>query len=217
MKVRLLTGKDQILTPLPKARRDVFPAEVKQIAREHWLEHTIPEPAVQRRMIRQQKQLKEGEQAVESTPTRWQHLTSEEQYANFKEDCKEKVKAEMEKKVVKDREKVMRRSASEDKERRLERLKTLSECFPGPKWYSEQKPDEVKTLVDHTTGLGRVCEATSLNYQTLSKALKRLCACKTRPNWICLCQPDGDGDGTGDDMQECQCGCSCDDCLACQV
>ena len=217
MKVRLLTGEDQILTPPPKARRDVFPAKVKEIAREHWLETTIPEPAVNRRLKRKERQLREGEQADESTPTRWQHLTSAEQYASFQEDCKEMVKSEMEKKVVKDCEKLMGRPPSADKDRRMERLETLSECFPSPKWHAEQKPEGVRPLVDHTTGLCRVCEATSLNYQTLSKALKRLCSCKTRqcPNWICFCQPDGDG--TGDDLQECQCGCNCDYCSACQV
>lgn len=213
MKVRLMTGKDQILTPLPRAKRDVFPAGVKQMARKHWLDTTIPEPSVNRRMKRKERQLKEGEQAVESIPFRWQHLTAEEQYANFKEDCKDSVREEMEKKAVEDMEKVLRRPHSEDKEKRISRIETLSECFPGPKWYSEQKPEEVKPLIDHTTGLCRVCEATSLNYQTLSKSLKRLCACNTRmcPNWICLCQVDDD------DQQDCQCGCSCDDCLACQV
>ena len=215
MKVKLMTGKDQILTPPPKARRDVFPAEVKEMARDHWMDTTIPEPSVNRRMKRKERQLKEGEQAVETTPTRWQHLTSEEQYANFKEDCGDKVRLEMERKAARDLEKLRWRPDSEDKDKRLERIETLSECFPGPKWYAEQKPEEIKPLVDHTTGLCRVCEATSLNYLTLSKALKRLCSCRTRqcPNWICLCVVDE----LEEDLQECQCRCSCDECLACQV
>ena len=56
MKVKLMTGKDQILTPPPKARRDVFPAEVKEMARDHWMDTTIPEPSVNRRMKRKQRQ-----------------------------------------------------------------------------------------------------------------------------------------------------------------
>ena len=203
MKRKLLTGEDQILTPPPKAKKDVFPAEVKVIAKEHWRDTTIPEPSVSRRMKRKEKQLKEGEQASETVPTRWQHMTAEEQYASFKEDCGEKVRVEMGKKAATESEKVSRRPESEDKTRRLERLEKIPGYFPGRKWYSAQKPEEVKPLVDHTTGLCRVCEAVSLNYLTLSKALRRLCACKTRlcPNWTCFCIDDE----VEEDREECQC------------
>ena len=168
-----------------------------------------------RRMKRQEKRLEEGEQAAETVPTRWQHMTAEEQYASFKEDYEEKVRDEMEAKAATEAVKVSKRPESEDKTRRLARLEEVPGYFPGRKWYSEQKPDEVKPLVDHTTGLCRVCEAASLNYLTLYKSLQRLCACKTRlcPNWTCLCVVDE----VEEDEQECQCGCSCDDCLACQV
>ena len=115
MKVRLMTGKDQILTPPPKARRDIFPAEVKEMAKDHWIDTTIPEPLVNRRMKRKEKQLEEGEQAVETTPTRWQHLTAEEQYANFKEDCEERVRPEMEKEAAMDLEKLRWRPDSEER------------------------------------------------------------------------------------------------------
>ena len=214
MKQKLMTGVDPILTPPAKARKDMFPPAVKQMAREHWLSTTIPEPSVNRRMKRKERPLKEGEQAAETVPTRWQHMTAEEQYSSFKEDCEEKVRVEMDKKAATDGVKVSKRPESEDKTRRLERLVEVPGYFPGRKWYSEQKPEEVKPLVDHTTGLCRVCEAASLNYNTLSKALQRLCTCNTRlcPNWTCLCRADEE-----EEEQECQCGCSCDDCLACQV
>ena len=142
-------------------------------------------------------------------------MTAEEQYASFKEECEEKVRVEMVRKATKDSVKVSTWPESADKTRRVERLEKLPGFFPGRKWYSEQKPEEVKPLVDHTTGLCRVCEAASLNYLTLFKALQVQCACKTRlcPNWTCFCVVDE----VEEDPQECQCRCSCDDCLACQV
>ena len=215
MKRKLLTGEDQILTPPPKTKKDVFPAEVTALAKEHWRDTTIPEPSVNRRMKRKEKQLKRGEQAVETIPTRWQHMTAEEQYASFKEDCEGKVRVEMEKKAATEIERVSTRPESDDKTRRLERLENLCGLFPGKKWYSDQKPEEVKPLVDHTTGLCRVCEAAGLNYLTMYKTLQRLCACKTRfcPNWTCFCVVDE----IEEDPQDCQCRCSCDGCLACQV
>lgn len=215
MKVRLLTGEDSVLSPPVKAKKDVYPLPVKQLAEKHWDETTIPEPAVNRRMKRKEKALKEGENAEETVPTRWQHLSATEQYENFKEEYKEKVKVEMEKKVQQEIVKLVGRPESEDKAKRLEKLQTLPECFPGQKWYEEQKPAEVKPLIDHSTGLCKVCESAGLNYLTLAKALKRLCVCQTSecPNWTCVCL----GLGDDDDENQCNCGCSCESCLGCQV
>ena len=215
MKKKLMTGADPILTPPAKARKEVFPPLVKQMAIDHWVSTTIPEPSVNRRMKRKERRLEEGEQAAESVPTRWQHLTAEEQYSSFKDECAVNVRVQMQKKAEADGVKVSLWPESEDKTRRLERLEKLPGQFPGRKWYFEQKPEEVKPLVDHTTGLCRICEAASLNYNTFTKAIQRLCACRTRlcPNWTCLCAVDE----VEEDQQECQCGCSCDDCLACQV
>ena len=217
MKLRLLTGEDSLLCPPIKTKKDMYPLPVKQLAQKHWNESTIPEPSVQRRMKKKEKTLKEGEHAEETVPTRWQHLSAAEQYANFKEEYKDRVKEEMEKKAQQEMVKLVRRPDSTDKARRIERLTAVPELFPGKKWYEEQKPSEVKPLVDHTTGLCKVCESTGLNYLTLAKALKRLCVCRTSecPNWTCVCQGDEEEDEGLED--HCSCGCSCDSCLRCKV
>ena len=120
----------------------------------------------------------------------------------------------MRKKAESERSKVMGRPETEDKRNRIRRIETLHQCFPGKKWYFSQKPPEVKPLVDHTTGLCRYCEQAGLNYQTLTKAVRRLCTCGTHqcPNWSCLCQ-------AVDEEEEpvCTCMCSCDSCRSCQV
>lgn len=215
MKVRLMTGEDAVLTPSPKAKRDVFPPEVAIIAKQHWQDSTIPEPSVRRRMKRKERKLQDGERADESVATRWQHLSAKEQYACFKEDCSEKVKLEMRKQAQSEMAKVMGRPETEDKRNRIRRIESLPQCFPGKKWYFSQKPAEIKPLIDHTTGLCRYCEQAGLNYQTLAKTLKRLCACGTHqcPNWTCLCQADGEED----EELVCKCRCSCDNCRSCQV
>ena len=139
--------------------------------------------------------------------------TAEEQYSSFKEEYKDDVKAEMDKKVEIERVKLFQRPHSEVKIRRLSKLEKLPYSFPGSKWYREQKPPEIKPLIDHTTGLCKVCEAAGLNYTTLAKTIKRLCVCQTKqcPNWTCLCESQVD------DSEECTCGCSCDDCAECKV
>ena len=213
MKVRLLTGEDSVLRPPIKAKKDMYPAKVKQFAGQHWEETTIPEPSVHRRMKRKERTLREGENAEETLPTRYQHLSANEQYSNFKEEYQHKVRQEMERKVQEDVLKLARRPESEDKARRSEKLHTLPNCFPGRKWYEQQKPAEVKPYIDHSTGLCKLCESSGLNYMTLVKALKRLCVCKTRecPNWTCVCLEDVE------DERQCNCPCSCDSCVGCQV
>lgn len=217
MKVKLLTGEDSILTPPPKIKRDVFPPEVTKIAKQHWQDTTIPEPSVRRRMKKKERKLQEGERADESEVTRYQHLSTKEQFASFEEDCKEKVRSVMANKANSERAKMVGRPDNEDKRKRLERCESLSQCFPGLKWYNSRKPSEVKPLMDHTTGLCRYCEQAGLNYQTLSKTLRRLCGCGTPqcPNWTCLCLRDE----FDEDVEQplCSCKCSCDDCRSCQV
>ena len=66
------------------------------------------------------------------------------------------------------------------------------------------------------SGLCRRCEAYRLNYNTLLKAKKRFCACKTRMcvNWFCSCPVREDGS----QPEECRCEpCGCDACSSCQV
>ena len=223
MKVRLLTGADPVLTPSEPPKRHIYPATVEKVAEQHWMDTTIPEPAVNRRMIRKEKPLSEGEQVKEIVPTRWQHLTMKEQYASFKEGCEKEVKKEMTEKSEADRTRVEKRPDSQDKTRRLEMLEKLPEKFPGKKWYKDQMPPEVKPLIDHTTGLCRTCEAAQLNYSSLTKTLKRLCSCGTKmcKNWVCLCRREEEEQGEEEqgegEADLCMCSCSCDDCQACKV
>ena len=216
MKVRLLTSEDAVLCPPVKAKKDMYPAPVKQMAAQHWEETTIPEPSVHRRMKRKERTLREGENAEETLPTRWQHLSANEQYSNFKEEYQDKVRGEMENKVQEEIVKLAGRPDSEDKARRIQKLDTLPDSFPGKKWYEQQKPAEVKTLIDHTTGLCKACESSGLNYLTLVKALKRLCVCKTSecPNWTCVCLAQ---DEFYPDERQCSCVCSCPNCVGCEV
>ena len=88
--MKLLTGQDSILTPPPKTKRDVFPPEVAQIAKQHWQDTTIPEPSVRRRMRKKEGKLQERERADESEVTRCQCLRAKEQFASFEEDCRER-------------------------------------------------------------------------------------------------------------------------------
>ena len=81
--MRLLTGKDSVLSPPVKDKKDMYPAKVKEYARQHWEEKTLPEPSVHRRMKRKERTLREGENAEETLPTRWQHLSANEQYSDF--------------------------------------------------------------------------------------------------------------------------------------
>ena len=115
-----MTGADPILTPPAKARKEVFPPAVKQMATDHWVSTTIPEPSVNRRMKRKERRLEEGEQAAETVPTRYQHMTAEEQYSSFKEECEGKVRVLMQKKAETDSDKVSKWPESEDRTRRLE-------------------------------------------------------------------------------------------------
>ena len=42
MKVRLLTGADQVLTPSEKPKRQIYPVSVEKVAEKHWMDTTIP-------------------------------------------------------------------------------------------------------------------------------------------------------------------------------
>ena len=121
IKANLLKGTSTTLKGLDHKRRSEFPETVKMIARNHWIENTIPEPA------------KHSGRALEvedeTVPTRYQDKTDNEFYENFKEDCKEEIKGEMAKegeKIVKNLE---GRPDSEDKQRRLIYAQNLSERF----------------------------------------------------------------------------------------
>ena len=209
MKINLLTGKEALLTPPPKKKRKIVPDEVKEKADKHWQETTIPEPSVHRRMKKQRNNIDEN--AAETVPIRWQHLSNKEQYKNFKEEYSGEITVILRKHGEENIRKLEGRPDSEDKERRLEMYGKMEEKFPSESWYQDQKPPEVKPLCDHTTGLCRICEAASLNFITLKKTLKRLCVCKTDscPDWVCFCDPEED--------DTCSCHCACDSCSHCEV
>ena len=97
-----LTGKEDSLVPPAKSKRKTFPKEVEAIALKHWTDTTIPEPSVQKRLT------KKSSRNDEIIPTRWQHLSQKEQYANFQSECSIEISDIMEK----DEEKIRRVSIS---------------------------------------------------------------------------------------------------------
>ena len=213
MKIKLLTGEDNILVLAPIKWRKVFPEEIEEFALTHWNESTIPEPSVHRRMKPKDKSSKDKENPEEIIPTRWQHLSQREQYANFKEEYGNKVGEVMRKKAEEKTSKLQNRPESDDKQKRQEFYANMHTKFPSDDWYLSLRPKEVKMLNDHTTGLCKVCESASLNYLTLLKNLKRMCACTSSkcPNWECFC------DEEIEDNVSCICKCACDSCLNCKV
>ena len=118
IKGKLLSGSETTLKVDNLKVRKIFPQTVETIAREHWLENTIPEPAKHTG-----KAIEEGGETV---PTRYQDRTDREVYENFKEDCSEKVKVEMAKVGQEMRNKLVKRIDSVDKQRWLE---LTSCCF----------------------------------------------------------------------------------------
>ena len=83
MKAKLLSGEEVTLSVANKSKRKVFPGSVEDIAREHWLENTIPEPA--------KHTGKAIEDGGETLPKRYQDRTDSECYGQFKESCRGKV------------------------------------------------------------------------------------------------------------------------------
>ena len=87
VKGNLLSGKETTLKVDIHKPQQSFPDNVYTLAKEHWLENTIPEPAKHTgRAI-----VVEGE----TVPTRYQDKTDRECYENFKDDCREKIRVEM--------------------------------------------------------------------------------------------------------------------------
>ena len=207
-KENLLTGKTAKLKLPDKKKRQIYPKSVENIAKEHWLETTIPEPAKHTG-----KAIEEGGETV---PTRYQDKTDKECYENFKEECEEKVKMEMTKVSQEMILKLSKRPDTVDKERRLEYAQSLPDKFPGPDWYIGQRPPETKPLCDHTTGLCHVCESAKENFSSIVQAVKRLCRCGTKdcPRWFCACPISADGE----DETPCLCPpCECEVCVTCKV
>ena len=208
IKGKLLSDEEATLKVQENKKRNIFPKSVEMIAREHWLENTIPEPA--------KHTGKAIEDGGETVPKRYQDKTDRECYEHFEEDCGGKVRVEMVKIAEDIVSKVSGRKESIDKQRRLEYAQSLPKKFPGLNWYISQRPPETKPLCDHTTGLCHICEAARKNFDSLVKAAKRKCTCSTRscPNWFCACPvPEND-----DDEKQCTCPpCECEVCTSCQV
>ena len=207
-KGNLLTGKTSILKVSEKEKRQIYPKSVEAIAKDHWLETTIPEPA--------KHSGKAVEENGETLPTRYQDKTDKECYLDFKEECEGKVKIEMKKVAAKMKEKLALRPDTPDRKRRVDYAESLSDKFPGQAWYIKQRPKETKLLCNHTTGLCHLCEAAKENFTNIVNAVKRRCRCGSHscPNFACACPiPD-------DDEEEAICSCppcECELCRNCQV
>ena len=208
IKGTLLSEKEATLKVPDMKKRQIFPKSVEDIARNHWLENTIPEPAKQTGKV--------IEDGGETVPKRYQDKTDSECYENFKDDCAGKVRREMVRMADGIIHQVSGRKDSADKKRRVEYAQTLAEKFPSLTWYISQRPPETKPLCDHTTGLCHICEAAKKNFDSIVQAAKRKCSCSTRscPNWFCACPvPEDD-----EEEMPCSCPpCECEDCSSCQV
>ena len=125
-KENLRRGKATTLKLTDKQKRQIFPKSVEVIARDHWIENTIPEPAKHKG-----KAIEEGN---ETLPTRYQDKTDKECYENFKDECEEKVKTEMNKVAQEMILKLSRRPDTTDKQRRLEYAQSVPDKFPSQDW-----------------------------------------------------------------------------------
>ena len=121
IKVNLLNGCTSTLQAVEHEKRSEFPKSVKEIARNHWIENTIVEPAKHSGHAL--------EQDGETVPTRYQDKTDNECYESFKEDCREEIKVEMEKAAEKIVKSIEGRPDSEDKQRRLDYSGNLRNRF----------------------------------------------------------------------------------------
>ena len=208
MKQKLLREKEATLKLPEKKSREIFPKNVEEIARMHWIEITIPEPAKQTGKV--------VEEDGETVPTRYQDRTDRECYNSFSEDCADQVRSEMTKKSEELIRQLIGRPDTADKQRRMEYAQTLTDKFPGLVWYIKQRPKETKPLCDHTTGLCHLCEAAKKNFSFIVQAVKRNCSCGTTscPNWYCACPFPEDGEA----VAPCSCPpCECNSCSSCQV
>ena len=208
MKGKLLSGEKSTLVCENFEKRKIFPPSIELMAKTHWTDNTIPEPAKHTgRAI---------EEEGETVPTRYQDRTNSEMYESFKEDYKGKVKVEMCKKANDMKIQLSKRKDTEDKQRRLDYANSLPEVFPSLNWYIAQRPRETKALTDHTTGLCHLCEAAKINFTTLVKAAKVRCSCGTKhcANFTCVCPIDDDEE----EVAYCSCsGCECEICTTCKV
>ena len=151
MKRKLLSGEERILKVLPHKRKQIFPIEVTQAAKQHWEEITQVDPS---KIRRPNKAAKDGEETV---PTRFQVTTNEEAFQSFKEQYSDQVEQIMLREAKEQEERLLKRKDSEDKENRLQYVRTkLPKKFPCLSWFIEQRPQEVKLMNDHSKGMCKV-------------------------------------------------------------
>ena len=228
MKTKLMRGEDSTLTVGRKERRKPYPEGVVKAARNHWEGICVTEPAKHRFSGPSSSTVQDS---VETVPTRLQDRTDGECYEDFKDECGELVKREMALLSEELKVKVANWPESEDKARRLVWAEETKSRFPGLSWYLLQKPPEVVPMHNHTTGknlvgsysierlfagLCKKCEEVRINYDSLLRAKKQLCTCRTKEcsSWFCTCPVDEEAAG----ILDCTCSaCGCVDCLSCQV
>ena len=208
MKKNLLTEKESTLKLPDQPNRQIYSTSIELIARNHWIENTIPEPAKHTG-----KAIDEGGETI---PTRYQDKTDSECYELFKDECKEKVKSELNKKAQELIREISKRPDTVDKQRRMEHAQSLPDGFPSQYWFIKQRPPQTKPLCDHTTGICHLCEAAKMNFSFIVQTAKRNCSCSTKscPNWYCACPVPEDGE----EELPCSCPpCECEVCSTCQV
>ena len=84
-------------------------------------------------------------------------MTNDETYQSFKDNCSNEVKNIMEKHSKERMAATLKRPESQDREYRLHYAQeSLPGKFPSPSWWLWQRPQEVKMMHDHTTGLCKV-------------------------------------------------------------
>ena len=211
MKKDLITGNQGILKKKKRKKRELYPDAVFDFGRKFWEEKaTIVEPDQHKRP---ERALNDGKETI---PNRLQIMTDDEAYDQFKEDYQEKVKDVMKIYCNAKRQKFIKKNDSEYKRGVLEALDRLENRFPGKSWLLSIKPPQTKVNNEHSTGNCKDCYAIELNYETLLKAVRKNCKCKTDSceGWQCTCEPE-----EGVTEEECTCStvCHCDDCDDCQV
>lgn len=211
MKQNLFTGNHSILEPKPRKKKEVFPKPIFELADDFWLNKaTMVEPDQHRRP---DKVLNDG---CETIPTRLQIMTDDEAYEQFKEDNEEKVKAVMKSYCDDKRLNYTNKKDSKYKARVLETLDRMQDRFPGKGWFLKTKPPQTKANNEHSTGNCKDCYSIELNYETLLKAARKNCKCRTDScqGWQCTCELE-----EGETDEDCSCSkvCHCDVCDQCQV
>ena len=149
MKTLLMRGEDSTLTVGRKEKKKPYPEGVVTAARKHWEGVCVTEPAKHRSTGTFSSTVQDG---VETVPRRLQDKTDGECYEDFKDECGEEIKRQMEAHSEILKEKVARWPESPDKARRLVWAEESKTRFPGLSWYRLQKPAEVVPMHNHTTG-----------------------------------------------------------------